>query len=143
MRKQAKDARIPSQVKIASENAAAVPSPPAVSPFAVPKYRCTSNCKHPFLHSTSLSDCQIGIMAQRPSDRPAAHGSRTTTVEHTPEVEAGPSRGPSESTPVLGVLKLRGAPLKKQRVVWSEETVDNEGMGKKKSKSEPFSTMAP
>lgn len=74
-------------------------------------------------------------MTQRPSDRPAAHGSRTTTVEHTPEIDAGPSRGSSLPPSVVGVLKLRGAPLKKQRVVWSEETVDNEGMGKKKSKS--------
>ncbi|WWC62111.1 uncharacterized protein I303_104701 [Kwoniella dejecticola CBS 10117] len=49
------------------------------------------------------------------------------------EIEAGPSNSSPEQPPA-GVLKLRGGPLKKQRVVWSEETVDNEGMGKKKSK---------
>ncbi|WWC70121.1 uncharacterized protein I206_104068 [Kwoniella pini CBS 10737] len=49
------------------------------------------------------------------------------------EIEAGPSTSPPEQPPA-GVLKLRGGPLKKQRVVWTDETVDNEGMGKKKSK---------
>ncbi|WWC89198.1 uncharacterized protein L201_004116 [Kwoniella dendrophila CBS 6074] len=50
------------------------------------------------------------------------------------ETEAGPSRSPTTEQPPNGVLKLRGGPTKKQKVVWSDETVDNEGMGKKKSK---------
>jgi hypothetical protein len=69
----------------------------------------------------------------------AESGSRTLTIPQTREVsdvsspnepEAGPSRSPT-----AGVLKLRGGPARRQKVVWSEETVDNEGMGKKKSNS--------
>ena len=33
------------------------------------------------------------------------------------------------------MLRLRGGPARRQRVMWSEGTIDNEGMGKKKSKS--------
>ncbi|WWD03118.1 hypothetical protein V865_001165 [Kwoniella europaea PYCC6329] len=69
-------------------------------------------------------------MSTQPRQQPGS--ARTTTQT---EIEAGPSTTPSPSEqPPAGVLKLRGGPLKKQRVVWSDETVDNEGMGKKKSK---------
>ncbi|WVR06932.1 hypothetical protein IAU60_003968 [Kwoniella sp. DSM 27419] len=61
--------------------------------------------------------------------RQTAGPSRTITQEET---EAGPSHAVEH--PPSGVLKLRGGPVKKQRVVWSDETVDNEGMDKKKSK---------
>lgn len=37
---------------------------------------------------------------------------------------------------VDGVLMLRGGRRTRPRVAWSEDVVDNEGMGKKKSKSE-------
>ena len=55
------------------------------------------------------------------------------TISPAPEAEneAGPS-----TEPPVGVLRLRGGPIRRQRVMWTEETVDNEGMGKKKSKSE-------
>lgn len=80
-----------------------------------------------------------GRVAQRagPSSRPDTHGSRTLTVENDN----------SESREPVGVLHLRGtndlsrdmaqreAPPPARRVVWTEDTVDNEGMGKKKSKS--------
>lgn len=36
---------------------------------------------------------------------------------------------------VAGRLRLRGAARTRQRVAWVEDTVDNEGMGKKKTKS--------
>ncbi|OCF41879.1 hypothetical protein I317_04289 [Kwoniella heveanensis CBS 569] len=64
--------------------------------------------------------------------RPPTSTARTVTQEESLP-DAGPSNASPERPPA-GVLKLRGGPLKKQRVVWSEETVDNEGMGKKKSK---------
>lgn len=57
----------------------------------------------------------------------------TPAAELSESSEAGPSSRPPGAS---GVLKLRGGPLRKQRVVWSDEVVDNEGMGKKKSKSE-------
>ena len=41
-----------------------------------------------------------------------------------------------EDEHVVGVLRLRGARRTSQRVAWTEDVVDNEGMGKKKSKSE-------
>jgi protein phosphatase 1 regulatory subunit 11 len=54
-----------------------------------------------------------------------------TPDTRTPEDQAGPS------DPIVGVLKLRGdRSARRQKVVFSEGTVDNEGMGKKKSKSE-------
>lgn len=42
---------------------------------------------------------------------------------------------------MAGVLKLRGERNRQAKVVWSEEVVDNEGMGRKKSKSTFDSSM--
>lgn len=73
-----------------------------------------------------------------PSQRPAELGSQTLTATPTPTPDAGPSN-PDVSNPPIGVLRLRGGPVRRQKVVWTEETVDNEGMGKKNSKSmSPF-----
>lgn len=85
--------------------------------------------------------------ATRPNQgpTPAAHGSRTLTVTDTPT----PSDGPPSSNPAtgggaeagpssageVGVLRLRGRGPLGQRVQWTDETVDNEGLGRKKSKS--------
>lgn len=73
----------------------------------------------------------------RENSAPADTGSSTLTQTGNPSAEARDQAGragPSE--PVVGVLKLRGdRPARRQKVVWSEGTVDNEGMGKKKSKS--------
>ncbi|KAK0205086.1 phosphatase inhibitor-domain-containing protein [Desarmillaria ectypa] len=54
-------------------------------------------------------------------------GSRTITVTNVPSIEG------SSSTPAVGSLRLRGA-RRKPRVAWSEDVVDNEGCGRKKSK---------
>ncbi|GAA5917730.1 hypothetical protein JCM6882_009365 [Rhodosporidiobolus microsporus] len=78
--------------------------------------------------------------AFRPQPTPAAHGSRTMTATCTPAPEAGPSTGGGEAGPsgegerVVGVLRLRGRGPQGQRVQWTDETVDNEGLGRKKSK---------
>ncbi|GAA5821015.1 hypothetical protein JCM11251_001921 [Rhodosporidiobolus azoricus] len=78
--------------------------------------------------------------AFRPQPTPAAHGSRTMTATSTPTPEAGSSSGGGEEGPsgeregVVGVLKLRGRGPMGQRVQWTEETVDNETLGRKKSK---------
>jgi protein phosphatase 1 regulatory subunit 11 len=63
---------------------------------------------------------------------PPDSGSRTLTQNGAPPGE-GNVAGPSQ--PGVGVLKLRGGPSRRQKVVWSEGTIDNEGLGKKKSKS--------
>ncbi|ODN94180.1 hypothetical protein L198_05031 [Cryptococcus wingfieldii CBS 7118] len=66
------------------------------------------------------------------STRPRSPSSQGTTAT---VVEAGPSNSAQQPTqPPVGTLRLRGGPLQEKRVVWSKETVDNEGMGKKKSK---------
>lgn len=74
--------------------------------------------------------------------RPETHGSQTLTVNSTSNVpEASTTESASDSregTPSsVGVLRLRGGPVRRNHVAWSSETVDNEGLGKKKSKSEP------
>jgi protein phosphatase 1 regulatory subunit 11 len=71
--------------------------------------------------------------------RDATSGSQIATATHTPtntgsdadEHVAGSSRNANE----VGVLTLRGGPLRRQRVVWDEAVVDNEHLGRKSSKS--------
>jgi hypothetical protein len=67
-------------------------------------------------------------------------GSRTMTMHDVPtgeqggEGDSGSGGAGGEGSSDGGVLRLRGGG-NTRRVVWSSETVDNEGMGKKKSKS--------
>ncbi|KAG7451443.1 uncharacterized protein BT62DRAFT_1072006 [Guyanagaster necrorhizus] len=68
------------------------------------------------------SRTQVRSSTSAPND-----GSRTITVTNAPPSEA------SSSAPNVGSLRLRGA-RRKPRVAWSEDVVDNEGCGKKKSK---------
>jgi protein phosphatase 1 regulatory subunit 11 len=70
-----------------------------------------------------------------------SHGSRTLTISDAqPREEGGPSRdagsgaGPSDPG-VIGSLNLRGGEGGGRRVMWTDDTVDNEGAGRKKSKS--------
>jgi protein phosphatase 1 regulatory subunit 11 len=66
-------------------------------------------------------DNQAGPSVLTPSD-----GSRTTTItEDTPRLEPSSNR----------TLRLRGGPRSEQRVAWDEDVVDNEGSGRKSSKS--------
>ncbi|CAG8471332.1 12676_t:CDS:2 [Racocetra persica] len=70
-----------------------------------------------------------------PSGPPETYGSRTMTL-HPEDLEEQSSgeetRNPSQS---VGTLRLRGGGLPSGRKVkWDENVVDNEGMGKKKSK---------
>lgn len=67
------------------------------------------------------------------------------TITPTTDTEAGPSTGSppnsrSDTPNSIGVLRLRGAPARRQRVMWTTDTVDNEGMDKKKSKSKRLVT---
>jgi len=88
-------------------------------------------CNTPHLVHTTLSHID---MALRQHNQPES-GSRTLTQTATPARGAGENTNNGEPSEPVGVLKLRGGPSRRQKVVWSEETVDNEGMGKKKSKS--------
>ena len=68
-----------------------------------------------------------------PSNSAPTDGSRTITLRDSqPNEEDDGSRSGEE----IGSLQLRGARRRTgPRVVWSEDVVDNEGMGKKSSKS--------
>ncbi|KIK52661.1 hypothetical protein GYMLUDRAFT_49813 [Collybiopsis luxurians FD-317 M1] len=75
---------------------------------------------------------------RRPNTAAPTDGSRTITITPTP---AGEDNGSSSNDPEdssTGVLRLRAASNStrrpKQRVVWREDVVDNEGVGKKSSK---------
>jgi protein phosphatase 1 regulatory subunit 11 len=81
-----------------------------------------------------------------PGQVPAAapsNGSRTHTLTNdaTRDLE---NEDESEAPRIVGTLKLRGAHSKKKqgkaKVAWDEDVVDNEGCGKKKSKSSSCST---
>lgn len=69
-------------------------------------------------------------------------GSRTLTIHDVPTPEGGDDAGGSQggagpSSIPDGVLRLRGAgDPTSRRVVWTDDTIDNEHMGKKSSKSE-------
>lgn len=80
--------------------------------------------------------------------RAPPYGSSTQTVTGAFPREAGddqarapdagssrPSHDAGGGGRDAGRLVLRGGPTRRQRVQWEEGTVDNEGMGKKKSKS--------
>jgi hypothetical protein len=66
-------------------------------------------------------------MAQLTSEARPTDTSRTITIT---ESQAGPSQLEG------GALRLRGGPRRtRRRVAWDEDVVDNEGCGRKKSKS--------
>jgi len=64
-------------------------------------------------------------------------GSRTITLQDSqPGPDEGRSLGASrEPSSASGLLQLRGGPGSRPRVVWREDVVDNENMGKRSSKS--------
>lgn len=79
---------------------------------------------------------------RRPQTSAPTDGSRTITLRDAqprPEDDdaSGGGVGPStRETRTVGVLKLRGVQRRtRQRVAWGADVVDNEGCGKKKSKS--------
>lgn len=80
---------------------------------------------------------------QQQQPRPETHGSRTLTVNGSNASGAESASDSREGTPSsIGVLRLRGGPVRRNHVAWSSETIDNEGMGKKKSKSKSALVLA-
>ncbi|KAG0199909.1 Type 1 phosphatases regulator ypi1 [Mortierella sp. GBA30] len=61
--------------------------------------------------------------------QPATYGSRTITLDPTQIHEDDPGADDH-----VGVLELTGEPSAARRVQWDDDVVDNEHMGKKKSK---------
>lgn len=65
--------------------------------------------------------------------RAPTDGSRTITLRDSQP------RPEDDGDLVVGALRLRGEPRRtRQRVAWDEDVIDNEGCGKKKSKSVYF-----
>ncbi|QRV89543.1 Type 1 phosphatases regulator YPI1 [Ceratobasidium sp. AG-Ba] len=69
--------------------------------------------------------------ARRPNTSAPSDGSRTITVRDSQPVPEDSSDSHSENT---GILRLRGGPRSRPRVMWDADVIDNEGCGKKKSK---------
>lgn len=73
-------------------------------------------------------------------EREAVNGSQIVTATPTPERDANEASSSNqaaadaEARPML-TLTLRGGDINKPRVAWGEEVVDNEFLGRKKSKS--------
>lgn len=59
-----------------------------------------------------------------------ADSSRTTTA-----LDSQPISDNEQASSTPGVLRLRGGPSSRPRVVWRDDVVDNENMGRKSSKS--------
>jgi hypothetical protein len=108
----------------------------------------SSFCLHISSFPSVISGSTMSLPPRRQRQEAGDTGSRTMTISRpaTPDIgnDASASAGPSNSVPEpppVGVLKLRGGPGRRQRVVWRQGTVDNEGMGKKKSKSKYLSSV--
>ncbi|RUP50635.1 phosphatase inhibitor-domain-containing protein [Jimgerdemannia flammicorona] len=69
---------------------------------------------------------------------PASYASRTLILDptETPEQGEGSAEDGSQSTSSVGILRLRGdlSARASRKIKWDDKVVDNEGMGKKKSK---------
>ncbi|KAI0955581.1 hypothetical protein AcV7_006208 [Taiwanofungus camphoratus] len=73
----------------------------------------------------------MAFVATRPAP---SDGSRTITVHDNQPGEGVTHDGTSGESLAVGTLRLRAAPRSRQRVVWRDDVVDNEGAGKKSSK---------
>ena len=72
----------------------------------------------------------------RPNTSTPGDGSRTITILDSNPREDSSGEDHSSGPSSVALLRLRGGPRRtRQRVAWDEDVVDNEGAGKKKSKS--------
>ncbi|KAI7820332.1 phosphatase inhibitor-domain-containing protein [Gamsiella multidivaricata] len=71
-----------------------------------------------------------GLRVAGSARQPATYGSRTMTLDPT-QIE---EEDPAEESHDTGVLELTGESSSGRRVQWDDDVVDNEHMGKKKSK---------
>ncbi|KAG8701730.1 Type 1 phosphatases regulator ypi1 [Ceratobasidium sp. 395] len=69
--------------------------------------------------------------ARRPDTSAPGDGSRTITIRDAQPIPEDSSDSHSENN---GILRLRGGPRSRPRVMWDADVIDNEGCGKKKSK---------
>ena len=73
----------------------------------------------------------------RPSTSAPGDGSRTVTITNDPtqEENGDEQEDDPEGGQIIGTLNLRVTRQSRPRVAWDEDVIDNEGFGKKKSKS--------
>ncbi|KAF4615826.1 hypothetical protein D9613_012433 [Agrocybe pediades] len=85
-------------------------------------------------------DLSTALRSRGPNAGTPTDGSRTMTITRDPTKEHPDSDENEEQGPggqAVGTLHLRGArrPTNRPRVAWNEDVIDNEGCGKKKSKT--------
>ena len=75
-------------------------------------------------------------LRRRPDTSAPSDGSTTILLtDDQPREEGDGSHGAGPSDPSTGVLRLTGGPRSRPRVAWDEAVVDNEGCGRKSTKS--------
>ena len=97
--------------------------------------------QHIRLKSTIVMYTSSTATRNGPSTSAPGDGSRTLTITNNPtREENGDEQGDdSENGQIIGTLRLRTTRLTGPRVAWDENVIDNEGFGKKKSKSHSLS----
>ena len=79
---------------------------------------------------------QMRTVRRGPQTYNPTDSSRTLTITSDPTQESDEEETVNPEGPnVIGALVLKGGDRGRQRVAWGEDVVDNEGCGKKKSKS--------
>ncbi len=78
---------------------------------------------------------QMRAAVRGPQTYNPADASRTLTITNDPTQESDGETVNPEDGNIIGALILRGGDRRTQRVAWGEDVIDNEGCGKKKSKS--------
>jgi Protein phosphatase inhibitor len=87
------------------------------------------NRQSPFFRNSSNSFTMALVSQGGPSNAISREGSRTVLVGEQHESSVQPDLVPE------GTLHLRGGLRDRPHVAWGEDVVDNEGLGRKKSKS--------
>ncbi|KAF4615818.1 hypothetical protein D9613_012444 [Agrocybe pediades] len=105
---------------------------------AIPPFPLPLSPTHTAIRTMDLSNA---MRSRGPNAGTPTDGSRTMTITRDPTKEHPASddenEGQGPGGQVVGTLHLRGArrAINRPRVAWNEEVIDNEGCGKKKSKS--------
>ncbi|KAF9975862.1 hypothetical protein BGZ73_000313 [Actinomortierella ambigua] len=96
----------------------------------------SSGTNSPIPGITSAGGLRTRTLMAGAGGRPATYGSRTLILDPTEIHEEGATddEQDDEDRHVVGVLRLEGATRPQRRIQWAEEVVDNENLGKKKSK---------
>jgi hypothetical protein len=93
------------------------------------------------VHLLAMDTSEAHDARNTASPRPVTQTqTQTQTQEDTTTPADPPTPSTSTAPAAVGTLRLRGMGTNSTRVQWDEEVVDNEFMGRKKSKSESCSS---